>query len=98
MFMMVLSYVLTVFAVFILRRKMPDAPRPYRCTGYPWLPALYVLLGTIWAVNAVAEKPGEAGAGVGIVLAGVPLYLFWRRQKSAAALHAGTKIASTPGR
>ena len=88
MFMMVLSYVLTVFAVFILRRKMPDAHRPYRCTGYPWLPALYVLLGGTWAVNAVLERPREAGAGIAIVLLGVPFYLFWRRQNAAAGLAA----------
>ena len=88
MFMMVLSYVLTVAAVFILRRKMPDAHRPYRCTGYPWLPALYVILGSIWAINAVVERPKEAGAGIAIVLAGVPLYLFWRRQKKLPAVHA----------
>ena len=88
MFMMVLSYVLTVAAVFVLRRKLPDAHRPYRCTGYPWLPALYVLLGSIWAINAVVERPKEAGAGIAIVLAGVPLYLFWRWQKKRSAIHA----------
>ena len=88
MFMMVLSYVLTVAAVFVLRRKMPDAHRPYRCTGYPWLPALYVLLGSVWAINAVIERPKEAGAGIAIVLAGVPLYLFWRRQKKRSAIPA----------
>ena len=87
---MVLSYVLTVFAVFILRRKLPDAPRPYRCTGYPWFPALYVILGTIWAVNAMLEKPREAGAGIGIVLLGAPLYLFWRRKKDMATVQMST--------
>lgn len=86
MFMMVLSYVLTVVALFVLRRKMPDAPRPYRCAGYPWVPGLYVVLGSIWAINAVREKPMEALAGIGIVLAGVPFYLYWRRQKKGAAV------------
>jgi APA family basic amino acid/polyamine antiporter len=43
---MVLSYTLTVIGLFILRWKRPDVPRPYRCTGYPWLPAVYVLVGT----------------------------------------------------
>jgi len=81
MFMMVLSYVLTVVALFVLRRKMPDAERPYRCTGYPWLPAIYVIIGTIFSVNAVIERPKEAGVGTLIVLAGVPLYLYWKRQQ-----------------
>ena len=43
-FMMTLTYVLTVGAVFVLRRTQPDRPRPYRCFGYPWLPILYILV------------------------------------------------------
>ena len=83
MFMMVLSYVLTVAALFVLRRKMPDAERPYRCAGYPWLPGLYVVLGGIWAANALLEKPRDALIGIFIVLAGVPFYLYWRIHKKA---------------
>jgi len=95
MFMMVLSYVLTVGALFVLRRKMPDAPRPYRCAGYPWLPALYILFGAAWAINAVKEKPWEALAGIGIVAAGAPLYLYWRRRKKkTTAIIAETSTAS----
>lgn len=85
MFMMVLSYVLTVVALFVLRRKMPDAPRPYRCTGYPWLPALYVILGSVWAINAVLEKRRETLIGALIVLVGIPFYFYWRKQKRSAA-------------
>jgi APA family basic amino acid/polyamine antiporter len=84
MFMMVLSYVLTVAGLFVLRRKQPDTPRPYRCTGYPLLPALYVLLGSAWAVNAALEKKKETLVGTGIVLAGVPLYYYWKRKRKAA--------------
>jgi basic amino acid/polyamine antiporter, APA family len=83
MFMMVLSYVSTVAALFVLRRKMPDRERPYRCTGYPWLPALYVALGGIWALNALWARPKEALAGILIVLIGVPFYFYWRREKRA---------------
>ncbi|HEY6304964.1 MAG TPA: amino acid permease [Candidatus Angelobacter sp.] len=82
MFMMVLSYVMTVAALFILRRKMPNAERPYRCLGYPWLPGLYVLLGGAWALNALWQKPKDALIGIAIVLLGAPLYFYWRRQKS----------------
>jgi len=81
MFMMVLSYALTVFAIFILRRKRPDAERPYRCTGYPWVPALYVIFSGIWSINAVVERTKESLAGVGIVLLGVPFYFYWKRQR-----------------
>jgi APA family basic amino acid/polyamine antiporter len=86
MFMMVLSYVLTTAALFVLRRKMPDAERPYRCAGYPWLPAIYVVLGSAWFVNALFERPKEALFGIFIVALGVPFYFYWRKQKRAAAL------------
>ncbi len=81
MFMMVLSYVLTVAALFVLRRKQPHTPRPYLCVGYPWVPGLYVLLGSIWFFNVIFERPKEALAGIGIVAAGAPFYFYWRRQK-----------------
>ena len=81
MLMMVLSYVLTVGAVFILRRKQPEKERPYRCAGYPWGPVLYIVVAGIWGLNAVVERPRETLAGFGIVLLGVPFYLYWRLQK-----------------
>jgi APA family basic amino acid/polyamine antiporter len=77
---MVLSYTLTVVGMFVLRWKRPEIPRPYRCTGYPWLPAIYVLLGTWWTINTIVERPKEALAGTIIVLLGVPGYLYWKRQ------------------
>ncbi len=84
MFMMVLSYVLTVAGLFVLRHKKPNAERPYRCTGYPWLPGLYVLLGSAWAINAAHEKTKETLIGTLIVLLGVPFYLYWKRRRGAA--------------
>ena len=75
---MVLSYTLTVLGLFILRWKRPDIPRPYRCTGYPWLPAIYVLIGTAWTLNTIVTRPKEALAGTIIVLIGVPGYLYWK--------------------
>ena len=61
---MVLSYTLTVIGLFVLRRKRPELPRPYRCTGYPWLPAIYVLLGSWWTINTIVTRPKEALAGM----------------------------------
>ena len=75
---MVLSYTLTVIGLFILRWKRPDIPRPYRCTGYPWLPGIYVLIGTAWTLNTIITRPKEALAGTIIVLIGVPGYLYWK--------------------
>jgi basic amino acid/polyamine antiporter, APA family len=76
---MVLSYTLTVIGMFLLRWKRPDIPRPYRCTGYPWLPAIYVLIGTAWTLNTIITRPWEAFWGTAIVLVGVPGYLYWKR-------------------
>jgi APA family basic amino acid/polyamine antiporter len=79
MFGMVLSYTLTVIGMFLLRWKRPDAARPYRCTGYPWLPAIYVLVSGAWTLNMIITRPTEALWGTVIVLIGVPGYLYWKR-------------------
>jgi APA family basic amino acid/polyamine antiporter len=78
---MVLSYTLTVIGLFWLRWKRPEIPRPYRCTGYPWLPAIYVLIGAAWTLNTILTRPTEAFWGTAIVLMGVPGYLYWKRSK-----------------
>jgi len=84
---MVLSYTLTVIALFWLRWKKPDIPRPYRCTGYPWLPAIYVIIGGAWTLNTIITRPTEAFWGTAIVLIGIPGYLYWKRSsRNAAAL------------
>src|SRR5271157_5004016 len=80
MFMMVLSYVVAVAGLFVLRRTRPDIPRPYRCTGYPYLPALYVFMAGAWALNSVVTRPKETLIGIAIVFLGAPFYAFWRWQ------------------
>jgi APA family basic amino acid/polyamine antiporter len=87
MFGMVLSYTLTVVGLFVLRWKRPDIPRAYRCTGYPWLPAIYVLISGAWTLNTIFARPRQALAGTIIVLIGVPGYLYWKRggRKAVAA-------------
>jgi basic amino acid/polyamine antiporter, APA family len=89
MFMMVLSYTLGVGCMFILRLERPDAHRPYRCTGYPWLPALYILIGTVWTINTIWHRRTESLWGTLIVAAGWPAYLYWKRT---------TKIGKAPPR
>lgn len=76
---MVLSYTLTVIGMFLLRWRKPDITRPYHCTGYPWLPAIYVLAGTAWTLNTILTRPTQAFWGTAIVLIGVPGYLYWKR-------------------
>jgi APA family basic amino acid/polyamine antiporter len=82
MFSEVIGYAFTVVGLFVLRRKRPDAPRPYRCTGYPLLPALYVICAAAWAANTLWARPRESFAGLLIILAGVPFYVYWRRERT----------------
>jgi basic amino acid/polyamine antiporter, APA family len=77
-FAALLFYVATVSAVFVLRRKQPDLPRPYRVPGYPVLPALYVLLCAALALALLFAKPVFSWPSFLIVLSGIPVFFFWR--------------------
>jgi len=68
------------FGVFVLRRTMPDAPRIYRVHGYPILPAVYVLFCAVLVVVTIIERPRDAGIGLFLILAGLPLYWYWNRK------------------
>jgi basic amino acid/polyamine antiporter, APA family len=74
-------YVLTTIGLFILRRRRPDAERPYRALGYPVLPALYIALaGAVAVILLIADKTrAQAISGLVLVLLGVPVYFLWRR-------------------
>jgi basic amino acid/polyamine antiporter, APA family len=71
-------YVLTVGGVFRLRATRPDAPRPYRTLGYPFLPALYILLATAILMVLFIYRPSTTWPGLLIVLLGLPVYLLIR--------------------
>jgi basic amino acid/polyamine antiporter, APA family len=73
-FVAVAFYALTVIGIFILRRKQPALERPYKAFGYPVLPAIYVMLAIIFCIALIIAKPTYALWGLGIVLAGIPLY------------------------
>ena len=70
---------LAAASVFVLRRRRPDAPRPFRVPGYPVTPALFILVAAGVVANTVVARPVEALIGLGIVATGVPGYLVWRR-------------------
>lgn len=71
-------YVLTVAGVFRLRMMRPDAPRPYRTLGYPFVPAFYMLVATTILIVLFAYRPSTTWPGLLIVLVGVPVYLVIR--------------------
>jgi APA family basic amino acid/polyamine antiporter len=72
-------YVLMVGAVLVLRRKAPDAPRPYRTPGYPFVPLIYILLATLLTLDLVYLAPKTSGLGFLLVLTGLPVYFAWRK-------------------
>lgn len=74
-------YALAVGAVYILRRTRPDLVRPYRTAGYPWVPFVFLAASLAMLLNALVEQPVSTLVGVGIILAGVPVYYGWRKAK-----------------
>lgn len=79
-FVVVLFYVLTIVGIFILRKKQPDTPRPYKAFGYPVLPALYIIMGLAFCGLLLVYKPAYTFPGLIIVGIGIPLYFLARRQ------------------
>jgi APA family basic amino acid/polyamine antiporter len=96
-FMITLTYVATVGAVFVLRRTQPDRPRPYRCPGYPWLPAAYLLVALGLATSTLLSRPGQSLTGLGLALVGLPLYLGFGRRSRLLRKQALTPSAVAPG-
>jgi APA family basic amino acid/polyamine antiporter len=75
-----LFYGLTVGALFVFRRTMPDAERPYRAWGYPVVPALFLLV-TAWLIlNTFIATPAQAFTGVALMALGIPFYWYWTRK------------------
>jgi basic amino acid/polyamine antiporter, APA family len=70
-------------ALIILRRKKPDAERPYRTLGYPIVPIVSILLAGLLILDLAFLAPATSGIGMLIVLTGVPVYFFWRRIAAA---------------
>jgi len=73
-FVVVIFYVLTIAGIFILRKKMPNAERPYKAFGYPVLPAIYIVMGITFCTLLIFFKSEYTWPGLLITLAGIPLY------------------------
>jgi APA family basic amino acid/polyamine antiporter len=82
-------YGLSVAAVFVLRRRHPEMPRPYRAWGYPWVPALFVITSVAFVAHTLVTQPLQSLTGVVIVLAGVPAYLKWSRTRKGLPTDTG---------
>jgi APA family basic amino acid/polyamine antiporter len=84
-------YALGAACVFVMRRRAPEAPRPFRVPLYPLTPALFVAAAAAIVLNALFSTPVEAAIGIAVVLAGAPAYMLWRRAAGSPA------PASAPG-
>jgi basic amino acid/polyamine antiporter, APA family len=82
-FAVLLFYILTLAGLFVLRRTRPDAPRPYRALGYPWLPAIYIVMAFLIDIVLLLYKPQYTWPGLVIVLLGIPVYFVWHPAKKS---------------
>ncbi len=76
-------YGLVTSSVFVLRRKMPDAPRPYKTFGYPIIPIVFVLVACWLIINTLFTKPVESIVGIVLILLGLPIYFYYHRKNVA---------------
>ena len=79
-FAVLIFYVLTIGGIFILRKRMPDAERPYRAFGYPVVPALYIILATAIMLILLFYKRDYTWPGLIIVILGIPVYFLWHKK------------------
>ena len=86
-FAVFIYYGATTLGVFILRRTMPDAPRPYKVWGYPVVPAIVVLFSAALFFNTIYARPREASIGMILMLSGVPIYWVLMKRKKKAELN-----------
>jgi APA family basic amino acid/polyamine antiporter len=88
-FAVFIYYGATALGVFILRKKMPNAPRPYKVWGYPVVPAIVVLFSGALFLNTIVARPREAAIGMVLMLAGVPIYWVLSQRKKNEDLPEG---------
>lgn len=84
-FAVLVFYILTIVALFRLRKTRPDAERPYRAIGYPVLPALYIVMAVFICVVLLRYKPQYTWPGLILVLLGLPVYFLWRGRTASSA-------------
>ena len=71
---------LTVASVFVFRRTMPDAPRPFKTWGYPVTPALFVIAAIAIVISVIRVSPVQSAIGAALMIAGVPAFYYWKRK------------------
>ena len=77
-------YALGAGAVFILRIRQPNAERPYKVPGYPFVPIIFIVVATWFVINTIVQQTADSIVGLLLVLAGIPFYLYWKKQMLSA--------------
>jgi APA family basic amino acid/polyamine antiporter len=80
-FAIVLFSGFAVLSLFVLRRREPGAPRPFKAIGYPVAPAVFVIASFFIVINGIYSRPGPTGAGLLVMAAGIPLYMWLTRRR-----------------
>jgi APA family basic amino acid/polyamine antiporter len=81
MFAGILFWVLAAAAIFTLRKKRPDLPRPYKAWGYPAVPMIFIVALSGILLNTLVRRPVESLAGVALMIVGIPVYYFWDKKR-----------------
>jgi APA family basic amino acid/polyamine antiporter len=87
-------YCMTAAAVFVLRKKRPELARPYHPLGYPYVPVLFILGGSVLLFSTLFDRPRESFMGIGLILLGLPFYFYWKKRKLSAA---SDRLSAPPG-
>jgi APA family basic amino acid/polyamine antiporter len=83
-FSSLLFYIITIVGLFVLRKKMPDAHRPYKAFGYPFVPALYIVLTSLVCLDLLVYKTFNTGMGLVIIAIGVPVYFLFKQKNNVS--------------
>jgi basic amino acid/polyamine antiporter, APA family len=76
-----LFYMMGAVGVFVLRRKMPNEPRPYRVWGYPFTPIIFIVFSFLFLVNTLISDTQDAAMGLILIILGLPIYFYWKMRK-----------------
>jgi APA family basic amino acid/polyamine antiporter len=77
-------YAMACYGVILLRRRMPDAPRPYTAWGYPYTAIIFILFALLLVILAIMESPGDALIGTVMIASGIPAYYYWSHRRKRA--------------
>ena len=74
-------FAMAAAGVLVLRKRLPNADRPYKTLGYPLTPLFFIAVSTWFVINTLVQKPAQAWAGIGFLAAGVPVYYYWKKKR-----------------